>query len=129
MYGLNYNWVSEKNKYIKKQINQQSRVLLEKMTVLQLVKKFPAFYGNRKLITAPTTAHHLSLSWAKSVRSKLSVLPLEDPFQDYPPIYDWVFQLVSFPQVSPQKPCMHLPSPQYITCHAQLISSSFVSPE
>ena len=29
-----------------------SRVLLEKLTVSQLVKKFPAFYGTRRFITA-----------------------------------------------------------------------------
>jgi hypothetical protein len=29
-----------------------SRVLLEKLTGLQLVKKFPAFYGTRRFITA-----------------------------------------------------------------------------
>jgi len=29
-----------------------SRVLFEKLTVCQLVKKFPAFYGTRKFITA-----------------------------------------------------------------------------
>ena len=39
-----------------------SRVLLEKLTGSQLVKKFPAFYGTRKFITAVTSARHLSLS-------------------------------------------------------------------
>jgi hypothetical protein len=39
-----------------------SRVLLEKLTGLQLVKKFPAFYGTRRFLTALTSAHHLSLS-------------------------------------------------------------------
>jgi hypothetical protein len=39
-----------------------SRVLLEKLTVLQLVKKFPAFYGTRRFITALTSARQLSLS-------------------------------------------------------------------
>jgi hypothetical protein len=39
-----------------------SRVLLEKLTGLQLVKKFPAFYGTRRFITAFTIARHLSLS-------------------------------------------------------------------
>jgi hypothetical protein len=32
-----------------------SRVLLEKLTGLQLIKKFPAFYGTRRFITALTT--------------------------------------------------------------------------
>ena len=39
------------------------RVLLEKLTGLQLVKKFPAFYGTRRFITALTSVRHLSLSW------------------------------------------------------------------
>ena len=38
------------------------RVLLEKLTGSQLVKKFPSFYGIRRFITAFTTARHLSLS-------------------------------------------------------------------
>jgi hypothetical protein len=41
---------------------QWSRVLLEKLTGLQLVKNFPAFYGTRRFITAFTSARHLSLS-------------------------------------------------------------------
>jgi len=40
-----------------------SRVLLEKLTGLQLVKKFPAFHGTRRFITALTSVRHLSLSW------------------------------------------------------------------
>ena len=39
-----------------------SRVLLEKLTGLQLVKKFPAFYGTLRFIAAVTSARHLSLS-------------------------------------------------------------------
>jgi hypothetical protein len=46
-----------------------SRVLLEKLTGLQLVKKFPAFYGTQRFITALTSARHLSLSWASSIQS------------------------------------------------------------
>ena len=45
------------------------RVLLEKLTGLQLVKKFPAFYGTRRFITALTSVHHLSLSWASPIQS------------------------------------------------------------
>jgi len=30
---------------------------------MQLVKKFPTFYGTRKFITVLTSAHHLSLSF------------------------------------------------------------------
>jgi hypothetical protein len=42
-----------------------SRVLLQKLTGSQLVKKFPAFYGSRRFITAFTSARHLSISWAR----------------------------------------------------------------
>ena len=45
------------------------RVLLEKLTGLQLVKKFPAFYGTRRFITALTSVRHLSLSWASPIQS------------------------------------------------------------
>jgi len=38
-----------------------SRVLLEKLTGLQLVKKFPAFYGTRRFNTALRSARHLSI--------------------------------------------------------------------
>ena len=45
------------------------RVLLEKLTGLQLVKKFPEFYGTRSFITALTSVRHLSLSWASPIQS------------------------------------------------------------
>jgi hypothetical protein len=48
-----------------------SRVLLEKLTGSQLVKKFPAFYGSRRFITAFTSTCHLSLSWANQVKTSL----------------------------------------------------------
>jgi len=53
---------SASNTYL---ISPWSRVLLEKLTASQLVKKSPAFYGTRRFITAFTSARHLSLSWAK----------------------------------------------------------------
>ena len=43
-------------------IHAAESFLLEKLTGLQLVKKFPAFYGTRKFITAFTSACHLNLS-------------------------------------------------------------------
>ena len=45
------------------------RVLLEKLTGLQLVKKSPAFHGTRRFITALTSVRHLSLSWASPIQS------------------------------------------------------------
>ena len=48
------------------------RVLLEKLTGLQLVKKFPAFHGTRRFITTLKSVRHLSLSWASPI---LSIYP------------------------------------------------------
>ena len=45
------------------------RVLLEKLTGLQLVKKLPAFHGTRRFITALTSVRHLSLCWASPIQS------------------------------------------------------------
>ena len=45
-----------------KLITPWSRVLLEKLTGSQLIKKFSAFYGTRKFITAFTSVRYLSLS-------------------------------------------------------------------
>jgi len=46
-----------------------SRVLLEKLTGFQLVKKCPAFNGTRRFITAFTRAQHLSLTWVSLIQS------------------------------------------------------------
>ena len=45
-----------------------SRVLFEKLTCFQLVKKFPTLYGARSFITAFTSARHLSLSWVSPIQ-------------------------------------------------------------
>ena len=45
------------------------RVLLEKLTGLQLVKKFPAFHGTPRFITALTCVRHPSLYWASPIQS------------------------------------------------------------
>ena len=45
------------------------RVLLDKLNGLQLVKKFPAFHGTPRFITALTIVRHLSLSWASPIQS------------------------------------------------------------
>jgi len=42
---------------------------LEKLRGPQLVKKFPAFYGTRRFITALTSARYLSLSWTSPIQS------------------------------------------------------------
>ena len=50
-------------------LTPRCRALLEQLTGLQLVKKFPAFHGTRRFITALTSVRHLSLSWASPVQS------------------------------------------------------------
>jgi hypothetical protein len=45
------------------------RVLLEQLTGLQPVKKFPAFHGIPRFITALTSVRQLSLSWASPIQS------------------------------------------------------------
>ena len=42
---------------------------LRRKLVLQLIKKFPAFYGTRKFITVLTSARHLSLYLANAIQS------------------------------------------------------------
>jgi len=62
------------------------RVLLEKLTGLQLVK-FPAFHGTRRFISALTSVRHLSLSWARPIQS---IYPHPTSCRSilyYPPIY------------------------------------------
>jgi hypothetical protein len=50
-------------------LTPRSRVLLDKLIGFQLVKKFPAFYGTRRFITAFTSAHPLSLTVTSSIQS------------------------------------------------------------
>jgi len=61
-----WSWCFRKQSYLH---TPRRRVLLEKLTSSQLVKKFPAFYGIRSFITAVTSARQLSLSWARSIQS------------------------------------------------------------
>lgn len=45
-----------------------SWVLAVKLTGPELVKKFPVFYGTRSFITSSRVAHHLTLSWDRSIQ-------------------------------------------------------------
>ena len=104
------------------------RALLEKLTGLQLIKKFPAFYGTRKFITSLTSVHHLSLSWASPIQSIYphhtswrSILILSRHLRLGLPV-------VSFPPVSPGRTYTP-PSPHPYVPYAQPISFfSILSP-
>ena len=75
----------------------------------------------RSFITLLTRICHLSLSSATSIQSTpflLAPLCFLDMFLHCPPCYMAVFQVVSFPQVTP-KPCVLL-CPICVTCSAHL---------
>ena len=104
------------------------RVFPEQLPGLQLVKKFPAFHGIRRFITALTTARHLSLSWASPIQStcphptsRRSILILSTHLR---------LRLPSglFPSGFPTK-TLHTPlsSPICATCPAHLILLDFIT--
>ena len=104
------------------------RDLLEQLTGLQLVKKFHAFHGTRRFITALTRVRHLSLSWASPIQSIYphptswrSILILSTHLRLGLP-------MVSFPPVSPPRSYTP-PSPHPYASHDQPISFfSILSP-
>ena len=104
------------------------RVLLEQLTGLQLVKKFLAFHGTRRCITALRSVRQLSLSWASPIQSI------------YPHPTSWRSILILsthlrlglpsglFPSRFPTK-TLHtlLSSPIRATCPAHLILLDFIT--
>ena len=104
-----------------------STAILDKQTGCQLVKKYPAFYGTRRIINVLTSARQLPLSWA----SKIQSIPPTSYFlkiQYYPSIYSWVSQMVYFFQVPPTKTLYTLlHSPISATCSAHLILLDFIT--
>ena len=105
-----------------------SRVLLEKLTGSQLVKKFPALYGTQCFITAFTSVRHLSLSWASSIQS---ILPHPNSWRFILILSSYVrLGLPSglFPSDVPTK-TLYTPLPSSIraTCPAHLILLDFTT--
>ena len=104
------------------------RVLLEKLTGLQLVKKSPTFYGTRRFITALTSVRHLSLSWASPIQSPY---PHPTSWRSIPILSTHLrLGLPSglFPSGFPTK-TLYVPPPHPYAPHAQPISFfSILSP-
>ena len=108
-------------------LTARCRVLLEKLTGLQLVKKFPAFHGTRRFITAFTSVRHLSLSQASPIQSIYphptswrSILILSTHLR-----LDLLRSLsLRFPH---QDPTPHVSSPIRATCPVHLILLHFIT--
>jgi len=104
------------------------RVLLEKLTGLQLVNKFFAFDGTRTFITAPTSVRHLSLSWASPIQS---IYPHPTSWRSVPILSTHLRQRLPiglFPSGFPTK-TLYTPLSSSIraTCPAHLILLDFIT--
>jgi len=88
---------------------------------LQLVKKFPAFHGTRRFITALTSFRHLSLSWASPIQSIYphpTYLEIHSNIHPSTPRSPQWFLPSAFPTKTLHTP---LSSPIRATCPAHLI--------
>jgi hypothetical protein len=99
-----------------------SKVLPEKLTVPQLVIKFPTFYATQRFVTIFTHAHHFSLSCVKLIWS-ITSHPLSLKFILILSSYLYI-SLPSglLPYSVPTKTLYAVTfSPTYVTCPSQLI--------
>jgi hypothetical protein len=73
--------IGYKRKMDQTELSPWSRVLLEKLTDPQLVKKCPAFYGTCRFNTTFIRAHHLSLSSAYTLNQNVILTSAFQPLR------------------------------------------------
>lgn len=91
-----------------------SVILLYKLTVLELVKKFTIFYWTRRFNTAFTKGHHLLLIWSKLSQSTPSHSHSLRSIYYYHSTYACGFHVISLLQVPPPKSCIHFSLPPFV---------------
>ena len=94
---------------------------------MQLIKKFRAFHGTRRFVTALTSVRHLSLSWASPIQS---IYTHPSPWRSILILSAHLrlgLTSGSFPPVSPPRPYTP-PSPHPYAPHAQPISFFSILP-
>jgi hypothetical protein len=105
-----------------------SIVFPEKLTGFYLVKKFSAFYGTQRFITAFTNARHMSLSRANSIQS---IPPHPTPWRSISILSSHLrLGLLSgvFPSAFPTKTLYtHFLSPIRAACPTHLILLDFIT--
>jgi len=110
---------------LNKGITPLSRVLLEKLTVSQPVKKFPTFYGTQKvhyrIHNSPPPVP--ILSQINPVHANISDF-LKTCFNTILPL-QLDFKVISFPQVSTPKPSISFPIRAACPAHFILLILSF----
>lgn len=97
-------------------LTSRSRALLQKLIVVQLIRKFPAFYDIRRFITVCTEAHHPTLH-----RLHFTIILL--------PLRRLGHPCGSFPSGLPTKMwyvLMFIISPMRATCLTHLIRLNFI---
>ena len=72
-----------------------NRVVLKKLIILQLVKKFLPFYRSWIFVAVFATTDHLSLFWGRKIKSSSTLLIYVKSTYYYPYIYAYGFQIVS----------------------------------
>ena len=94
---------------------------------LQLIKKFPAFYGTPKFITLITSARHLSLSWTNYPVPTTPSHFLKIHLNIILPSTSWSPQWSLSSGFPTKTLCTPLPSSICATCPAHLILLDFIT--